>query len=179
MMTQQVTGFWVEQNYDRRHFMAMFLQQHSTWFLLSLWPVQSPILGHLSNIGLGFHLMEYAVIPVRYWLVTLTGFVPLLYYHILQTAQQFVAGLVLTSLLQLCVEYLVLQLALLHRRLPMGSSSPCLCSVSCVDVFSKGYIDQLSPDCLFGDNSLEHPQSTIQGTTTKLLTFCLFVCLFV
>jgi hypothetical protein len=41
------------------------------------WPIWSHVLGHPSSVGDRFHLMEKVLNPIRYWLVTSTGFVPL------------------------------------------------------------------------------------------------------
>lgn len=55
--------------------------------LLGPWPIWFQVPGlsrlkaldHPSNVGYGFHFMEWALKPVRYWLVTSRGFEPLLY----------------------------------------------------------------------------------------------------
>lgn len=55
--------------------------------LLGPWPIWFQVPGlsrlkaldHPSNVGYGFHFMEWALKPVRYWLVTSRGFESLLY----------------------------------------------------------------------------------------------------
>lgn len=48
-------------------------------FHLSPCPIWSLVLGYLSIIRHGFHLMGWALSSIRYWLFTLKSFMPLLY----------------------------------------------------------------------------------------------------
>ena len=48
-------------------------------FPLGPWAIQSQVLGDPKSIGYGFHLMQWALSPIRYWLVTSMSCVPLLY----------------------------------------------------------------------------------------------------
>lgn len=63
----------------------MFLQQNNSFGVLLGSPAYL-VSGsqNQKHIGYGFLLVELALNPVRYWLVTLTGFEPLLHQSILQ-----------------------------------------------------------------------------------------------
>lgn len=66
------------------------------------WPSQSQVPGHSSSIRYGFHLMEWALTKIRYWLFSATSFVQLLHQCIWQTglvAQRVYRWVVFTFLL--------------------------------------------------------------------------------
>lgn len=60
-------------------------QNSNMWLFLRYLAYSSPFCGcHLNSVQDVFHLMEWALNIIRYWMVTLTSFVPLFYHHILQ-----------------------------------------------------------------------------------------------
>lgn len=58
-------------------------------FPLSQWSILSQNLAHPSSVGYVINLMEWALNPIRYWLVTSTSLVPLVSECIFHTAHHF------------------------------------------------------------------------------------------